>query len=623
MKDCLKKCDGNIVKVASTIAVTVILFFALNVIGNSSLKQYDVDFTEDNIFALSKTSKDIIRDIAEPVTLRFFYSRQSTNGFPALKSHAERIRAVLERYVSASHGKIKLQVIDPEAYTDDEDLAVGYGIKGIDLNNGAGDKLYLGLAISNSRDDTRAIPFFHPDRQRFVEYEITKAVYDLIQQKRPVIGLLTSLEMISQPMLGIPGLGGGQGWLFLEQLKQGFEISVIEKAATSIPDNIDVLLIAQPNGFNPELLFAIDQYVLKGGKTVVFADPNREGVVASGNQEDRAYGPEFTSLLSSWGVEISRDTIVTDRNAARQTATGAEAQGKVDNISALSIGQDGLSPDDITTSLLKNINFSTAGSINDLKTGMSVTPLIHTSTQSMRINVSVIKGAPDANMLLSNFVPDNKEYTLAARISGKAKSAYPHRASEPGILGESKGDINLVVVADTDLLRDDSWAKLQDIQGYKVAMQNADNGPFVNNIMELMSGSNELIALRGRGAASHPFTVVEDIKKKAEERYLAKEKELKDRLAATEAQLADLKRQADSQAGDKLAYQSQQQQAIAAFTDQMVQIRKELRGVQHELKKDVDRLGSILKFLNIILMPLLISMFAVFVFVFRGMQARK
>ncbi len=611
----LKKYANAGIKSLIVIIFAVVLFFAVNIIGNNSLKQYDLDLTQDSIYALSKGTKNIIQNIHEPVTLRFFYSRKASNGYPVLKSHAERIRGILAGYASASGGKLSLQIIDPETFTDDEDLAVGYGIKGIDL--GTGENFYLGLAISNSRDDTRAIPFFHPDRQRFVEYEITKAIYDLSQQRRPVMGLLTSIPMESAPMMGIPGLGGGQAWLALEQLKQGFDIVNIEKDSGKIPEKLDVLMVVQPKEFSSDILHAIDQYVLGGGKAVFFVDPYKEGV-GTGNQEDRKFSPEFNKLLNVWGVEIAPDSIIADRKAARPVQADAEGKGKVDYIAWLNIGKEGLNSEDVTTSILKNVNMATAGSISDLKlSGMNVTTLIKTSPESMRVNSSVLGGAPDPNKLLSSFVSENKEYTLAAKIEGKVKTAFPERGGEAGHLAESKGNINVVLVADTDILRDDTWAQVQDVQGYKVVMQNGDNSSLLTNIVEFLSGSNDLISLRGRGAASRPFTVVEKLKKDAEQRFLVKEKSLKDTLAATEVRLAEIKKQADAEAGDKLVYKSQQQQEITAFTDQMAKTRKELREVQHELKKDVEQLGSVLKFINIILMPLLISLFAVFVFMFK------
>lgn len=609
-------------KVLAVIIASVILFFAVNLIGNTTLKKYDIDLTEDSIFALSKGTKNIVSSISEPVTFRFFYSRRAANGYPIIKSHAERIRGILEKYAGISDGKIQLQIIDPEAFTDEEDLAVGYGIKGIDLNN-AEDKLYLGLAISNARDDTRSIPFFHPEQQRFVEYEITKAVYDLVQQKRPVIGLLSTIEMEAKPMLGIPGLGGGQGWLVLEQLKQGFDIVNIEKNTNKIPANINVLMLVQPQGFSLDTMNAIDQYVLGGGKAMVFVDPNKESG-ATGNLADRSFSPEFNKLLGAWGVEISPDIIIADRKAARPVHADDQDKGKVEYIAWLDISKNGLNSEDVTTSMLKNVNLATAGAITDLKTpGINVISLIKTSTESMQIAKSDVQIGQDPNKLLNNFVSEDKEYTLAARLSGKAKSAFPEFAGAQGYLAESEKDINVVLVADTDILRDDVWSQTQDIQGYKVVMQNGDNSSFITNAMELLSGSDDLISLRGRGAATRPFIVVEEIKRRAEERFLAKEKELKNRLAATETRLAELKKQAESQAGNKLVYQNQQQQEIAAFSEQMAQTRKELRTVQFELKKDVDRLGSILKFMNVMLMPLLIVMLAIFVFAFKGFQVRK
>lgn len=593
-----------------SIAAATVLFFAVNIIGNASFKKYGIDFTEGRIYALSNGTESIIKKIPEPITLKFFYSKRASNGFPFLKNYAERIGSILQKYAGISN-KIKLQVIDPEPFTDNEDLAVAYGIKGVELPN-SNEKLYLGLVISNGRDDTRTIPFFHPDRQRFLEYEITKAIYDLSQQRRPVIGLLSTLPVESTPLAQLQGYDG-QALLILQQLRQSFDIETLNIDTAEIPRNIDVLMLVQPKDLSTDTLNAIDQYVLAGGRTMVFADPNAESTDASNN----GFSSDFNKLLAAWGIEIPQSSIIADRKAARPVSGGNETT--VDYIAWLNIEQEGLNKEDVTTSLLKNINLATSGYIKNLQAAnLLVTPLIKTSNQSMQISKEDVSGTPDPNKMLSNFKPDNVEYILAARIEGEARTAFPERVSEPGHLEKSTGNINLVVIADTDILQDSIWAQIHDMQGYKIVSPNGDNNSFVTNVAELLSGNNDIISLRGRGSSSRNFDVVEKLKRRAEEHYLQKEKELKEKLSNTEKQLAELKKQAEAEAGNNLAYRSQQRDEINKFTEQMVLIKKDLRNVQRELKSDVESLGSILKFINIILLPIMIGIFALVVF-----RARK
>lgn len=609
----LEKSGNTNVKLLSGIVVLVILFFAINIIANIFLKRHGVDFTEGSVFAISNGTENIVNKIQEPITLQFFYSKRTSNGFPFLKNHAERIRAVLENYASISGKKINLKIIDPESFTDEEDLAIGYGLKGLDLPHSS-EKFYLGLVISNARDDVRVIQFFHPDRQRFVEYEISKAIHDLSQKKRPVIGVLSTLPIESSAS----SFEGGQSWLILEQLKQNFDIINIKLNTNKIPDSVDVLMVVQPNDFTADLLNAIDQYVLDGGKAMVFADPNSE----FGSSGELGFSPEFNKILAEWGVEIAPYVIVADRKAARPITDGAESEGKVDYIAWLNIEKNGLNSNDVTTSLLKNVNMATSGYIRNLSVnGINITPLVQTSAESMKISSRVVQGKPDPNKMLSNFISENTPYILAARIEGRAKTAFPERASNPGHIVKSKDNINVVLVADTDILSDNVWAQTQDMQGYKFVTPIADNNSFIANIAELLSGNNDIISLRGRGASSRTFDAVDKIRKNAEGIYLKKEKELKDKLLETETHLVELKKQAEEKAGNKLSYQTQQRQEIAIFTEQLARTKKELRNVQRELKGDVEHLGSMVKFLNILLMPLLISLFAIFLF--KGFETRS
>lgn len=610
-------------KVAYYVAVAVILLFAVNIISSLAFTRYGIDLTSDKSFTLSEGSDKILKEINEPVTLRFFFSNKTASGIPVLKSYAARIRGLLEGYVSASGGKIKLEVIDPEPFSDDEDKAVAYGIKGVDIDQ-MGTKAYLGLVMTNSVDDARIMPFISLDKEKFLEYEITKSIYDLANPKKKVIGVLSSIEMGTAPLMGIPGMGGAK-WYVLQQLSQAFEVKDMGKVLTEAPKDVDVLMVVQPRELSNETLYAIDQYILGGGRAIFFIDPNREGA-GTGNPNDRLFSHGINRLFNSWGINISGDIVIADRNAARKYDKGADTENQwkyVDNITWLNLHDDAINRDDIITGQLKNININTAGSIEPFgESEVVVTPLLTTSKMSQKLAASDIGISPDVNAMLRNFVPDNKSYILAARLSGKAKTAFPEMR-DAGHLVESKEPINVVIVADTDLLRDDVWSKTQDVQGYTVVSAIADNSAFVTNAIDNLSGTEALINLRSKGAAERPFTKVIELKRKAEERYLAKEQELKDRLAATENRLGELKQMAEEAAGSRLEYQAEQQAEIRRFSSQVEETRKELRNVQGELRKDIEKLGSILKFINIWLMPIIIVVFAIFIFVANSARKNK
>ncbi len=593
-------------KVAAYVAVAFVLFFSVNVISSLAFNRYHIDMTEDKIFTLSKASEDVLEKSDEPITFKLFYSDKLTNGIPTVKAFYTRIRGMMEQYVQESGGKIKLEVIDPEPFSDEEDKAVSYGLKGVDIDQN-GSKAYLGMVATNSVDNTKVIPLFAFEREKFLEYELTRMVYDLSNKKRKVVGVISSIEMGTGPMMGIPGFGGAP-WFVVDQISQTFDMKKIEESAVEIPEGIDVLMVVQPKAISSEMMRSIEKYVLTGGKAIFFIDPNKEGA-GSGNPADRSFSISFNTLLNSWGLNISNSEFIGDKVAARKYDNGAFADEKwkyVDYVGWLGLRDTNINDSDVVTSQLRTINLATPGNIEiSKKEGIEVTPLLKSSDKSALIPVQKIREGFDPNKILLEFIPDGKEHVMAVRLSGKASAIT-------GI--DSKENINVIVVADTDILRDDTWAKAQDYQGYKVVVTNADNAAFIVNALDNLSGSSDLINLRGRGAISRPFTKVKEVTHEAEERYLSKEKELKDKLADTEKKLAQLQSAAKAQAGNELAFQVMQQQEIKRFSAEAVEIKKELRSVQLELRKSMEKLGSILKFINIWLMPIFITLFAMFFF---------
>ncbi|MCE3232294.1 MAG: hypothetical protein K0R98_551 [Rickettsiaceae bacterium] len=613
------------IKLALYIFFAAVIFFAINTISSYTLTRYDVDLTEDKAFTLSEGSANIVKSVNEPITLRFFFSNKLTSGIPIAKAYANRIRGVLEQYVSKSDGKITLEVIDPEPFSDDEDKAVSYGIKGMDIDQ-MGTKVYFGLAATNSVDQTRVIPFFALEREKFLEYEIARIVYDLGTQKKKKIGAISSIQMGSGPLMGIPGLGGSS-WLITEQLTQVFNVEDLTDKVTSIPKDIDVLMVVQPRNFSEDTLYAIDQFVMGGGNVVVFADPYSE--TAGNNAEERKFSDNFDAMLKSWGVSIDKDRFVADRMAARKYDKDKDPNGMpkfdvVDYLAWINLHDDSINRDDVTTATIKNINMNVAGAIEATgDSSIEIKPLIKSSKKSMKMPVSIVVPTPDPNKLLSQFVSDEKEYNLAVRITGKFSSAFPSRVGIPGHIAAANKPGNIILVADTDMLRDETWASTQEFQGYKLVTTTSDNAGFVTNSLDYLSGSSDLIGLRGRGAAKRPFSRVVKLQHDAEEKYLTKEQELKNRLADTERRLGQLQQMAQAQAGSELLYKSEQQLEIKNFTDDMGKIKKELRKVQGELRKGIESLGTVIKFINIWMMPLLVMAFAVFILLIKSSDVRR
>lgn len=596
--------------------MAIILFFCLNIIADLGFKRFKIDMTDDHLFSMSSKAVEIIRKYHEPITFKLFFSNRAANGFPALKSYADRIQGFLEEFVQKSNGNIKLQIIDPQPFSEEEDLATSYGLKGVDLNNGQ--KVYFGLVATNSTDDVSTVPVFVLEREKFLEYDLVKMVYSLSNPKKSTVGVMTGLSMDTPMLFGNMPIPGGNGWVILEQMRQIFNVVPVKDDAEAIPDNIDVLMVAQPKGLTDKSLYAIDQFVLKGGHTLFFVDPNVENKGGS-TRTDLPYPSMLNRLFNSWGVNIDPEKIVTDRLAGRKVQDDSSQKGYVEYIAWLNMRDKNLNHSEVTTSVLKELNFATAGSIEKTgKTNINFIPLVSTSKESMLMSKEFFSGIPKPNDLLKAFVPANKEFVLAARLSGEVPSAFsaglPNGTINSNNLTKSKGSINVFIIADTDILRDDLWLTLQDLQGYKVIQTSADNGSFVVNILDYLSGSDDLIALRGRGAAIRPFTVVEALKRNAEEKFLSKEEELKERLAVTEKKLQQLQ---TMKGNDASLVNGQQIAEIERFRQEHTQISRQLRGVQAELNKEIEKLGSLLKFINIFVMPLLVIVFAISFFIIR------
>lgn len=606
------------------IFLSVILFVCINLISGISLNKYEFDFTGEKLFSLSDEAKAVIRKYDEPITFKLFYSNKAATGISMLTGYASRLKGFLQKFADESNGNIRLEVIDPEPFSEAEDLAVSYGLKGVTLQNG--DNIYLGLVATNSTDDTRIIPFFHMDRERFLEYELTRIVYDLANPKKHKIGVLTDFPIDIPKFMGMVTLPGSRAWIVLEQMRQVFDLFPVRNESPLIPDDTNAVMIAQPKEISPQLAYAIDQYVLKGGKILLMVDPypeNKNGTLDS----QFKYPDMLDPLMANWGFRIPSNYIIGDRDAARRVHSGVTQKGYVDYLAWIGMKKENLNKNDIITNGLGTINFATAGFIEDLKDpAIKFDPLIQTGKNSERIYTASLDGMPDPNKLLRNFKSEDKEFTITARLTGKAHSVFP--AGPPADsnllkkdhISESVKDFTVIAVADTDILRDDTWLIMQDLQGYSVVQPNADNGPFVLNTLDYLSGGSELISLRGRGTSTRPFTVVEKIKHNAEEKFLKKEKELKAQLEATESKLEELHK---AGADNNSFLKSEQQAELIRFRDQRIVISKQLREVQKELKKDIDSLGSLLKFINILLMPILLIGFALSFFIYRTDKAKR
>lgn len=628
------------------ILVAAVFFVAINALSSGLLRGLSLDFTEGRLFTLSDGTRKLLAEIDEPVTLRLFYSPQLGEAFPAYSAYSARIRELLERYKSMSNGMIRLEIYSPEPFSDDEDQAVSFGMNGIAVN-AEGDTVYLGLAGSNSTDDEKVIPFLHIDRERFLEYDLTRMVADLANPKRKIVGLISGLPIQGRPgnpMLGPRG-GGVPAWQFVREIEQQFEIRNIAEDGSPIAEDVDVLMLVHPIGLDEKTLYAIDQYVLGGGKVVAFVDPHAEAQQPASPmmQMPGETSSSLPGLLEAWGVDLSSEKIVGDKDSAiRVSVPSRSGSGSeiVDYLPWMSFDASNIDADDVVTADISRMIVASAGAIRRRADATTeIKPLLFTGRQAMEFDTNRIRFTPDPMGLWADFESADEVFVVAARISGVIKSAFPdgppksdeeENAETDGgdespeaapHLAESTGPINIILVADTDLLRDQFWVQMRDFFGQQVAVRTSGNADFVVNAIENLSGSDALIGLRSRGDSARPFALVRRLQQDAEDRYRKREQELETKLSETEKKLSTLQT-GETQDGEFILSQ-EQEQAIDDFRGEMVVIRKDLRNVQRALRRDIDRLDAWLKFVNIGLVPLLVGIAAIVLGILRRKRRRQ
>jgi ABC-type uncharacterized transport system involved in gliding motility auxiliary subunit len=603
----------------SGVAIAAVLAAAIIILANATFTSLRLDLTENKLFTLSEGTLNIIKGLGEPVTLDYYVSKKLMTDVPQLQSYANRVHDLLDEYVAESDGNIRLNVIEPEPFSEEEDRAVAEGMQGAPIN-ASGDQAYFGLVGTNSIDDQETIPFFQINREEKLEYDLTKLIYNLANPEKRTIGVISQL-----PVFGnfVPGMT--QEWAMSSVVSEFFDIRTIDSALEITPD-LDLLLIVHPKYLSEVTLFAIDQYLMAGGKAMIFVDPFAEGDVIPPNPQD-PYAMETKSssmneLFSAWGIEVLNGQVAADLQSAMRVQLRTNRGFEETNyLPWLKLDEDNLNQNDFVTGELSLINMGSGGII-EAKDGatVTVTPLFQTSTESMKMPAALLEFQRDPGEMLSEFESENTVFTLAARLEGAVNSAFPdgmpaidenNPFDEEYVTPESpltEGQLNVILVADTDILNDEFWISRQNFFGVQIPQPIADNGNFVVNSLEHMSGSSDLISLRNRGEYQRPFDVVDNIKRDAEAQFRQQEQMLEAKLEETEQKIAELQQE---RSGNDLLLSPEQEQAIENFRIEQLNTRKELRAVQYELQRNVERLGATLKFINIGLVPLLIAIMAV------------
>jgi ABC-type uncharacterized transport system involved in gliding motility auxiliary subunit len=587
-----------------------------------------VDLTQQRLYTLSDGTISVLRGLQEPVTLRLFYSRRLGAAVPAYGSYAERVRAMLEEYVAVSGGRVRLEVLDPEPFSETEDRALAFGMQGVPVDQ-SGEQIYFGLAGSNLLDDERSIPFFQPDRERFLEFDLTRLVYELSNPRRPVVGVMSTLPMNGDPrMMMMRGGPAPQPFAVMQTLRQFYAVQDVPLDAQRIADDIQVLMVVHPQNLSDATQYAIDQFVMRGGKLMVFVDPYSEGQASRpgpGGRPPTDTASQLNRLLNAWGVDAPSESVVLDlRGAWRVRANPNDRVQAVDYLAWFNLQGDSINPSEVATAQLNQVTVAAAGHLvrRDGAT-IEFVPLLSSSTRSMLANVARVRENPDPARILAEFRPEDRHRTIAARLRGELTSAFPdgpppppegteRPADFPAHRARSEGAANLVVFADADVLEDRFWVRTQDFFGQQVATPFSDNGSLVANIVDTFAGGDALITLRSRGESIRPFTVVDDIRRDADARFRQTERELTERLQQTERRLRELRQGQGGERGQGTAVITPEQRAeIDAARAQILQTRQQLRAVQLDLRRDIERTEVWLRVVNIAAVPLLLALFAI------------
>ena len=619
-----------------------LVFVAAVTANNSLLTGLRVDLTQDNLYTVSPGTRSVLASIVEPINVYLFFSDSESADIAPLRNYANRVREMLEELEGAAGGNLVLHVVDPVPFSEDEDRAAQFGLQPISL--GIGQTLYFGLAATNSIGDQEVIEIFNPDRERFLEYELARLIYSLASPDKVVVGVHAGVSMtagfdpqtqrVTEP------------WVVYGQAGQLFEMRSLPPGFTEIDEDINVLWLVHPRNLETEALYAIDQFVLGGGRALIFLDPFAEVDMAAAAMDPAAMAQGSASdlepLLSGWGVEFSAGEVVADNRYALSVTTGLSPR-PVRHLGLLGLDETAVDSEDVITDGLYNINLGTAGhfSVTEGST-VELQPLLSSSNDASVMPAIQMQMLTDPEALLDSFAPSGESYILAARLTGPLNSAFPDgppaeevpdaegdlidgdaasadesgeqgsaQAGDSGPVGNhlaSTDSANVILVGDVDILSDRLWVQLQNFLGQQLATAFANNGDFLVNALDNLAGSADLIGIRARGTYSRPFTRVQDLRRQADAQFRQTEQRLQAELTETENRLSELQDTRTDQGS--LLMSDEQQAEIQRFLDQQVRIRQDLRAVQRNLDRSIERLGTVLQIINIGLVPLLLTVVA-------------
>jgi gliding motility-associatede transport system auxiliary component len=633
------------------LALAAVILLSVNLISSISLRSWQADLTQGHVFTISDGTRHVLRGIDEPIAVKVYFSKRLGELAPTQAGYFERVRALLDSYRDISGGKLQVSYLNPEPFSDAEDRAVAAGLHGVRLD-AEGDLGYFGLVATNSTDNQQTIPFFTAERAAFLEYDVTKLINTLANPKKHVVGVISGLPINGgkAPISNQPT----PAWMIMDQLHEFFDVRMLDEDLTKVPSDVDVLMLVQPKALTPKAAYAIDQYVLGGGRALVFADPMPEAAYLQTLGKGSGGMEQLAKLLKSWGIGFVENKVATDIEHARRVQFGQSGGTVTDYVAWLALDDRNIDKGDVLSAGIDTLNFASPGFLQRIPgAGATVTPLLHTGPQAMEVDASKVGPGADPVALLRNYKPRGTPLVLAARVRGEAQSAFPDgpptdakandkkaddkkaedKSDKTGLKADAakadaaaspspgaaptvaktaknepthiaSGKVNAIVIADTDLMADQFWVDRRELLGQQVVVPTSQNAAFVVGALENLSGDDALISLRARGVTDRPFTLVEDLRRNAERKFREKEQALTQRLQNLQQGLNKLE---SAQGGGAVLLSEEERAAADKFRADMLNTRRQLRDVKLALRRDIDRLDGWLKFANIGLVPLAIG----------------
>lgn len=618
------------------LAVTFAMLLIVNLGASVVFRSAKIDLTEEKLYTLSDGSKSMLGKLDNDVRLKLFYSRRASSALPIIKQYSDRVIGLLNQYQDASGGKIEFEILDPRPDTETEELAAKYGVQPF-ARTGA-ESLYFGLVIVSEIGDEHAIPFLDPGRESFLEYDLSRLISSVASPDKPTLGIMSPLAVMggapNDPMAMAQGRPPAEAWMFVRQLQDSYELEDVPMSSTSIRDDIDLLLVVHPKSITSATEYAIDQYLLRGGRAIVLVDPLSEAEkIAFQNPDPSArFQAQFDSnlpkLFANWGISLDISKVVADMNLATRVQMGPQP---VQHPAWMTLSADNCNQEEIVSSDLENVLLASAGELekND-SAPYEIVTLLETTDAASTVDSFRLKFGTDPEALRAELSPGGVKLPLAFRISGKFNTAFPggdpsaagaEEDEDPDHLETATEETSVIVVADVDFIADDFSVRKQNFFGSIIATPLNNNLDFLGNAVDILTGSQDLIGLRTRGKSSRPFTRVDEIERDAQQKYRAEEQALNERVEEINRQLTELQR--GKAEGQVSILSAEQRDAIDGFNDELAETKKNLREVRLKLRQDIERLGRRIKFINIALMPLLAILASIIPYLWRSARMRS